>query len=160
VGLVSGNGVPPKRDADKDLGEIVAEVSEKASLLVRQEIELAKAEVTDKFTKLARGAAIGTAACVFLIFGVTMMFHFWAWFLNDLFDWTTVWPGYGIVTLVLFILAGLAAFIAARLFKKGAPPTPDMAIEEARRTRADLEAQTIERDQVARSLEKGEELKA
>jgi uncharacterized membrane protein YqjE len=158
---VSGNGVPPKQDADKNLGEIVAEVSEKASLLVRQEIELAKAEISDKVTKLARGAGIGAAAGVFLIFGVTMMFHFLAWFVNDLFDWSNlVWPGYGIVTLVLFLLAGLAAALAVRLFKKGAPPTPDMAIEEARRTRADLEAQTIERDQVDRSLEKGEELKA
>jgi uncharacterized membrane protein YqjE len=161
VGLVSGNGVPPKESADKDLGEIVAEVSEKASLLVRQEIELAKAEISQKVTKLTRGTAIGIAAAVFGIFGVTMMFHFFAWFVNDLFDWSNlVWPGYGIVTLVLFILAGLAAWIAARLFKKGAPPTPDMAIEEARKTRAELEAQKIERDQVDRSLEKGEELKA
>ena len=158
---MSGNGFPPKQGADKDLGEIVAEVSEKASLLVRQEVELAKAEITDKFTKLGRGAAIGAAAGVFAIFGITMMFHFFSWFINDLFDWSNlVWPGYGIVTLVLFILAGLAAFVAARLFKKGAPPTPDMAIEEARRTRAELEAQKIERDQVSRSLEKGEELKA
>ncbi len=157
---MSGNGVPPKQSADKDLGEIVAEVSEKASLLVRQEVELAKAEVTDKVTKLARGAAMGAAAGVFLIFGVTMLFHFLSWFLNDLFDWNNVWQGYGVVTLALFILAGLAAWLAARLFKKGAPPTPDMAIEEARRTRAELEAQKIERDQVDRSLEKGEELKA
>jgi uncharacterized membrane protein YqjE len=160
VGLVSGNGVPPKQDADKDLGEIVAEVSEKASLLVRQEIELAKAEVSEKVTSLARGAAMGAAAGVFLIFGVTMLFHFLAWFLNDLFDWNNIWQGYGIVTLGLFILAGLAAWLAARLFKKGAPPTPDMAIEEARKTRAELEAQKIERDQVDRSLQKGEELKA
>ncbi|MBA2793275.1 MAG: phage holin family protein, partial [Thermoleophilaceae bacterium] len=36
----SGNG------SEKSLGDIVQEVSEKASLLVRQEIELAKAEVT------------------------------------------------------------------------------------------------------------------
>ena len=157
---MSGNGVPPKTDADKNLGEIVAEVSEKASLLVRQEIELAKAEVTDKVRKLARGAAMGAAAGVFLIFGVTMLFHFLSWFLNDLFDWNNVWQGYGVVTLALFILAGLAAWLAARLFKKGAPPTPDMAIEEAKRTRAELEAQKIERDQVDRSLEKGEELKA
>jgi uncharacterized membrane protein YqjE len=161
VGLVSGNGVPPKKDADKDLGEIVAEVSEKASLLVRQEVELAKAEITDKFTKLGRGAAIGAAAGVFAIFGITMLFHTLAWLLDDLFNWdTSVWAGFLIVTLALFLLAGLAAFIAARLFKKGAPPTPDMAIEEARKTRADLEAQKIERDQVGRSLEKGEELKA
>jgi MFS family permease len=161
VGLVSGNGVSPKKDADKDLGEIVAEVSEKASLLVRQEIELAKAEVADKVTKLTRGAVIGIAAGVFGIFGITMLFHTLAWFLTDIFNWeTSAWAGFLVVTVVLFILAGLAAFIAARLFKKGAPPTPDMAIEEARRTRADLEAQKIERDQVDRSLKKGEELKA
>ena len=54
----------------------------------------------------------------------------------------------------------LPAFIAYRLFKKGAPPTPDLAIEEARRTRAELEAQKIQRDQVPRSLERGEEVKA
>jgi uncharacterized membrane protein YqjE len=158
---VNGNGTSPRPDAEKGLGEIVAEVSEKASLLVRQEIELAKAEVSQKFTSLARGAAMGAAAGVFLIFGVTMLFHFLSWFLNDLFDWSNlVWPGYGIVTLALFILGGLAASLAARMFKKGAPPTPDMAIEEAKRTRAELEAQKIERDQVGRTLEKGEELKA
>jgi uncharacterized membrane protein YqjE len=158
---VTANGTSPKPDAEKSLGEIVSEVSEKASLLVRQEVELAKAEVSDKVKSLARGAAMGAAAAVFLIFGVTMMFHFFSWFVNDLFNWSNlVWPGYGIVTLVLFILAALAAWIAARLFKKGAPPTPDMAIEEAKRTRAELEAQKIERDQVGRSLEKGEELRA
>jgi uncharacterized membrane protein YqjE len=157
---MSGNGVPPNRDAEKGLGEIVSEVSEKASLLVRQEIELAKAEVTEKVSKLAKGAAVGAAAGVFLIFGVTMLFHTLAWLLNDLFDWNSIWIGFGIVTLLLFLLAGLAAFVAMRLFKKGAPPTPDLAIEEAKKTRAELEAQKIERDQVSRSLEKGEELKA
>ena len=49
------------------------------------------------------------------------------------------------------VSAILAALLAYRLFKKGAPPMPDMAIEEAKRTRADLEAQKIERDQLERS---------
>ena len=53
-----------------------------------------------------------------------------------------------VVTALLFLLAILAALLAYRLFKKGAPPTPDLAIEEAKRTRAELEAQKIERDQV------------
>jgi len=156
---MSGNGMGPKDSANKSVGEIVSEVTEKASLLVRQEVELAKAEVTDKVSKLAKGAGVAAAAGVFLVFGVTMLFHFAAWFLNDLFDWSTVWPGYGIVTLFLFILATIAALLAYRFFKKGAPPVPVMAIEEAKRTRADLEAQTIARDQVGRTLEKGEELK-
>jgi hypothetical protein len=157
---MSGNGVPPKSTADKTLGEIVTEVSEKASLLVRQEIDLAKAEVTEKVSKIARGAGIGAAAGVFLIFGITIFFHGLAWFLNDLFNWeNTPWAGFGVVAGFLFLLAILAALLAVRLLKKGAPPTPDLAIEEAKRTRAQLEAQGIERDQVARTLEKGEELK-
>jgi hypothetical protein len=49
--------------------------------------------------------------------------------------------------------------VAARLFKKGAPPTPDMAIDQAKRTKADLDAQKIQRDQVGRGLERGEEAK-
>ena len=37
------------------------------------------------------------------------------------------------------LLAGLAGFIAYRSFQAGAPPTPDMAIEEAKKTREVLE---------------------
>jgi hypothetical protein len=156
---MSFDGQGRKPSADKNLGEIVAEVSEKASLLVRQEVELAKAEVTDKVTKLGKGAGVAAAAGVFLIFAVTMLFHFLALFLNDLFDWNTGWPGYGIVTLFLFLLAAIAGFVAYRFFKKGSPPVPQMAIEEAKLTRAQFETQKIERDQVSRTLEKGEELK-
>jgi uncharacterized membrane protein YqjE len=156
---MSFDGQGRKPSADKNLGEIVAEVSEKASLLVRQEVELAKAEVTDKVTKLGKGAAVGAAAGVFLIFGITMFFHFSAWIINDLFDWNAVWPGFLVVTIFLFLLAAIAGFLAYRFFKKGSPPVPEMAIEEARLTRAQFETQKIERDQVSRSLEKGEELK-
>jgi uncharacterized membrane protein YqjE len=155
---VSGDGLRPGESAEKSFGEVVAEVSEKASLLVREEIELAKAEVTEKVSKLTKGAAVAAAAGVFLVFGVTMLFHTLAWFLDDLFDWTSVWPGFAIVTVVLFLLAALAGLLALRLFRSGAPPTPQLAIEEARRTRAELEAQKVERDQVRRTLEKGEEV--
>ncbi len=145
----------------QQVAQSVQEISERVSLLVREEIELAKAEVTDKLSKLGRGAAIGAAAGVFLVFGITMFFHALAFFLNDVFNWESdIWPGYLMVTLGLFLLAILAGLLAMRLFKKGAPPTPDMAIEEAKRTRAELEAQKIERDQVKRSLERGEEVKA
>jgi uncharacterized membrane protein YqjE len=158
---MTGNGMPPQDTGSKSLGEIVAEVSEKASQLVREEIELAKAEVMDKLSKLTKGAAVAGAAGVFLIFGVTTFFHGLAWFLNDVFNWEdNNWAGFAVVTALLFLLAILAAFLALRLFKKGSPPTPDLAIEEAKRMRAELEAQKIERDQVHRSLERGEEVKA
>jgi uncharacterized membrane protein YqjE len=153
------NGMPPPDRADKSLGEIVAEVSEKASQLVREEIELAKAEVKDKVSKLTRGAGVAAAAGVFLVFGVTMFFHGLAWFLDDVFNWEdNIWAGFAVVTALLFLLAVLAGLLAFRLFKKGAPPTPDLAIEEAKRTREQFEAQKIQRDQVHRTLERGEEL--
>ena len=147
------DGIPPQDDAGKSLGEIVSEVSEKASLLIRQEIELAKAEVTGKLSKLTRGAVVAAAAGVFAVFGITTFFHGLAWFLNDVFNWEdNNWAGFAIVTAALFLLAILAGLIAFRLFKKGSPPTPDLAIEEARRTRAQFEAQKIERDQLSRGL--------
>ena len=157
--MTKGNGTPPKDTAEKSLGDIVGEVSEKASLLISQEIELAKAEVADKVSKLGKGAAVGAAAGIFLIFAITMFFHFLALFLNDLFDWNTGWPGYLTVALVLTLLAVIAALLAYRWFKRGSQLKPDMAIEEAKRTRAELEAQTIERDQLGRSLARGEEVK-
>jgi uncharacterized membrane protein YqjE len=152
------DGYRPADTADKSLGEIVGEVSEKASLLVREEIELAKAAVRDKVSKLTRGAAVAVAAGVFLIFGVTMLFHALAWFLFDLLNFSQVWMGYAIVTGGLFLLAVVSGLVALRLFKRGTPPTPELAIEEAKRTREELERQSIERDQVGRTLEKGEEI--
>ncbi len=105
--MSGGGGLGPNGSADKTLGEIVSEVSEKASLLVREEIELAKAEITGKVSKLTKGAAVAGAAGVFLIFGITMMFHTLAWLLNDLFNWDP-WTGFLAVTILLFLLAGLA----------------------------------------------------
>ncbi|HYN92177.1 MAG TPA: phage holin family protein [Thermoleophilaceae bacterium] len=158
---MTADGLPPPDNAGKSLGEIVSEVSEQASQLVREEIELAKAEVKDKLSKLTKGAVVACAAGVFLVFGVTTFFHGLAWFLNDVFNWEdNNWAGFAVVTGALLLLAILAALVALRLFKKGSPPTPEMAIEEARRTRAEFEAQKIERDQVKRSLERGEEVKA
>jgi len=144
---VNGNG------ADKSLGEIVQDVSEKASLLVRQEIELAKAEVTDKVGKLGKGAAVAAAAGVFLIFALVMFLFFGAYILNDLFGWTgeDVWGGFLVVFVVLILLAAIAGLLAYRFFKRGAPPVPEMAIEEAKLTRAQFEHQGIERDQLGRT---------
>jgi uncharacterized membrane protein YqjE len=155
--VTPGDGLPPKDTAEKTLGDIVSDVSEKASLLVREEIELAKAEVTEKVTSLGKGAGIAAAAGVFLIFAIMILLHGLAWLLDDLFDWNSIWPGFMIVFALLTILAIIAALVAQRMFKRGAPPTPDLAIEEAKRTRAELEAQTIQRDQLERSLERGEE---
>lgn len=136
--MTDGSGAPPG-SAEKSLGEIVSEVSEKASLLVREEIELAKAEITQKVTRLGKGAAVGGAAGVFLFFAFVVFLHALSWFWVDLLDLNAIWIGYLITSGVLVLLAVVAGLVALRLFKRGAPPTPEMAIEEARKTREAIE---------------------
>ncbi len=132
------NGTQPPGSADKGLGEIVTEVTSKAQLLVREEIELAKAEVTAKVSKLAKGAGFFAGAAVLGLFGLIWFFHFLAIGLADWFG-LKVWVGYAMVTVVLFVIVGLLAFLGLRSVKKGSPPVPKMAIEEAKKTRAALE---------------------
>ena len=147
------DGVKPPQNGDKSLGDVVSEVSEKASLLVREEIELAKAEITGKVKTLGKGAAVAAAAGVFLVFAVVMALQTLAWLLADVFD--NVWIGFGVVTLLL-IVAGLLAGWKAKSWLSTGPPTPDAAIQEAKITRETLERQGIQRDQVARSLDRTE----
>jgi uncharacterized membrane protein YqjE len=116
-----------------DIAQAIQEVSEKASLLIHEEIELAKAEMTEKVSKLAKGAAVGAVAGIFAVFGLIYLLHAAAWGIWEVIGGTSnFWIGFLIVAVILFVLGGLAGFIAARAFKKGAPPTPAMAIEEGK----------------------------
>jgi hypothetical protein len=125
-----------------ELGQAIQEVSDKASLLIREEIALAKAEVTEKITGLAKGAAVGAAAGIFVLAGLIYFLHFLALLIWQLLNsgGTSFWLGYLIVAGALFLLGGIAGFLAARFFRKGSPPTPQMAIEEAQLIKATLTA--------------------
>lgn len=116
------------------VAQAVQEVSEKAQLLVREEIALAKAELTDKVTKLVKGAVVGIVAGVFALLGLLYLLHSLSWFLWKLVQGpggSDFWLGFLIVAVLLFAVGGVAGFLAARFMKAGSPPTPKMAIEEA-----------------------------
>src|SRR5262245_24794176 len=123
----------PDDPTTSELGRAIQEVSERASLLVREEIELAKAEMTEKLTKIAKGAAVGAAGGIFAVFALIYLVHSLSWGIFALIsdDINFVWLGYLIAGGLLLLLGGLAGFLAARFLKSGAPPTPVMAIEEA-----------------------------
>jgi hypothetical protein len=122
-----------------ELGRAIQEVTQKTSLLVREEIELAKAELSEKISGLVKGAAVGAAAGIFIIAGLIYFLHFLALLIAELLG-ETWWLGYLIVAGVLFLLGGVAGFLASRFLKKGTPPTPQMAIEEAQLIKATLTA--------------------
>jgi len=135
--LAVSAGGGPDRTRPQDIGHTVAEISEKASLLVREEIALAKAEVTQKATKLGKGAAVAAVAGVFATLGLIFLLHTLAWLFAWLIgaDVSEIMFGFLIVTGILFLFATVAGLIGLRWIKKGAPPTPDMAIEEAKAIR-------------------------
>ena len=125
------------RQADESLGELVTRVSENASGLIREEIELAKAEIEQKIRRIARGAIAGAVAGVFLLFALIYLLQSAAWGLNDAFN--SLWLGFLIVGVALILLGALGALFAVRSLQAGTPPTPDQAIEEARLIREALE---------------------
>ena len=132
---------PPRPGAeDRSVGELVLDVSERVSFLVREEIELAKTEVTEKATKLVKGSVVGIVAGVFALLGFAMLMHAVAWLLNDLFFEDDVWLGFLIEAVVWFLIAAGAGVFAYRSMRAGAPPAPTMAIAEAKEIRETLEA--------------------
>jgi len=129
-------GEPPS-EQPQNIATAIAEVSERATLLVREEIELAKAEVSEKAMKLVRGAVVGVAAGVFFLMALVFALVGCAWLLYyylPVSDFAYFW-GFFAMAVILLVLGVLAGLIAAKAVKKGSPPVPTMAIEEARKIR-------------------------
>jgi hypothetical protein len=121
-----------------NIAAAIAEVSERATLLVREEIELAKVEMSEKLTKLLKGAVVGAAAGVFFFTALVFALVGCAWLLYYYLPignkFTYFW-GFFAMSVILVVLGLVAGLIAAKAVKKGAPPVPSMAIDEARKIR-------------------------
>jgi uncharacterized membrane protein YqjE len=130
--VVPPPGLPKE---ERKLGELVFDVTEGVSGLVREEIQLAKAEVSEKAGKIAKGAVVGISAGVFAFLALILVMEGIAWLLNEeVFDGKT-WPGFFIEAAVFLLIAALAALIAYKAVKAGSPPLPEQAIEEAKLTK-------------------------
>ena len=129
----------------QNIAKAIDEVSQRAVLLIHEEIELAKVEVTQKITKLLTGAVVGIAAGIFAVFGLVFVLHGLAWLAwFELFPDNQYFWGFFVVAAILFLLGALAGFIASRALKSGAPPVPVMAIDEAKRIRETVTSKTPE----------------
>jgi Putative Actinobacterial Holin-X, holin superfamily III len=143
---VSAPSSPPpgeRPDAPKNIAAAITEVSERAQLLVREEIELAKTEVTEKATKLVKGAVVGIAAGIFLVTALFFLLIGCAWLLYyelPIGNAYTFFWGFFAMALILVVLGIIAGLIAAKVVKKGSPPVPSMAIEEAQKIRETVSA--------------------
>jgi hypothetical protein len=111
--------------------DLTQRLSEDSATLVRAEIELAKAEVRDKLRLLAVSAGLGAAAAVIAVLGAFALVQTAIFGLAEALP---LWASALIVTVVLFVAAAGFAFAAKAFAKRGAPPVPQMAIDEAKAT--------------------------
>jgi cobalamin biosynthesis protein CobD/CbiB len=129
----------PDPEQDKSLSDLVFDVSQGTSALVREEFELAKAEVSEKVGKLVRGSVVGIAAGVFAFLALILIMHGVAWLLAEELFGGNVWSGFFIEAALFLLVAAVAGLIAYRALQAGAPPLPEQAIEEAKLTKEMLE---------------------
>ncbi len=113
------------------LGAAAKQVAEHASSIARLELELASLELKKKIAALGVGIGLGVGALLVLVYAVGFLF---ATVAAALATFLPTWLSLLIVTLVLFAMAGLLAFLALRKIQRGTPPVPTQAIDEAKLT--------------------------
>jgi hypothetical protein len=115
----------------RGLGAAAKLVSERASSLVRLELQLAAAELKQKVVALGVGIALLVGAAVFGLFALGFGLATAA---AALATTVSTWLALLIVTGALVLLAGVLGAIGVGRLRKGTPPIPVQAIEEAKLT--------------------------
>lgn len=115
------------------LGAAAKHVADHFSAIAKLEIELASLELKKKLTALALGIAFALGAALFALFMLGFLF---ATITAVLATFLATWLALLIVTLALGLLAGVLGMLAIGRLKKGSPPVPEQAIQEAKLTQA------------------------
>jgi hypothetical protein len=115
----------------RGLGAAAKLVSERASSIVRLELQLAAAELKQKVVSLGLGIALLVGAALFGLFALGFALATAA---AALATAVSTWLALLIVTGALFLLVGLLAALGIRSLRKGTPLVPTQAIAEAKLT--------------------------
>lgn len=115
------------------VSEAVRNVAEHASAVAKLELRLATLELKKKATSFAVGIGLGVAAALFGLFMLGFALATIAAALATFLSW---WLALLIVTVALLLLSGLLGVLALGAIKKGSPPVPEQAIQEAKLTTA------------------------
>jgi protein-S-isoprenylcysteine O-methyltransferase Ste14 len=113
------------------LGAAVKEVAERASAIVRLELELATMELKRKVVSLGLGIAFALGAAVMLLFVLGFAF---ATIAAALATAVSTWLALLITTGIVFFFALFLGVLGFMKIKKGSPPVPEQAIREAKLT--------------------------
>ncbi|WP_433797750.1 phage holin family protein [Actinoplanes sp. CA-252034] len=123
------NGVPVRPTAQKSTAELVQQASEQLSRLVRDEIALAKAELAEKGKRAGIGAGLFGGAGVLAMYGLGAAIATGIIALDLVLP---LWLAALIVTVVLFVIAGVLALLGKSQISRAVPPEPLSAIESVK----------------------------
>jgi hypothetical protein len=126
--------VPPADPSQASTGELIALLGDQVSRLVRDEVRLAQAEVTQKAKRFGIGAGLFGGAGIVAILGLGALVTA---AILGLADVMPGWLAAIIVAVVLFAVAGILALLGKKDVAKAAPPVPTDAIASVQ---ADIDA--------------------
>lgn len=119
----------------KSLGELLSSLGQDSTLLMRQEIQLAKTEMVEKATAAGIGVALGVVAGVLMLgalgAGVTAS-------IAALRYVVPLWAAALITLGGLIVLGTILGLVAALRLKRAVPPVPQKAIDLAKETPHEL----------------------
>jgi membrane protein len=118
---------------ERPTGELLKELSDQTTTLVRKEIELAKVELAEKGKRAGQGAGMFGGAGLLAIFAVACLT---ACAILALATAVAAWLAALIVAVVYAAGAGLLALNGKRQVSRATPPVPEQAVDS---TKEDLE---------------------
>jgi uncharacterized membrane protein YqjE len=114
---------------DRPVGELLKELSTQTSTLVRQELELAKAEMAEKGKQAGVGAGMFGGAGLFVLLALGALT---ACLIAALATGMEVWLAALIVAVVHAAIAATLALLGRQRTREAAPPAPEQAIESTK----------------------------
>lgn len=123
------NESPAQDEAAHDsrkLGELVKDAADQVSVLVREEIKLAKLELADKGKRVGRGAAFFGVAGILGVYGIGVLVAAGVLGLAVVVD---PWLAALIAGVGVLVLAGIFALVGAKQIGGATPPVPSEAIQ-------------------------------
>lgn len=121
------------RDPEPSVGELVKNLSEQVSALVRSELKLAQVEMTSKGKQAAFGAGMFGASGVVALYGVGCLI---ACAIIAISGAVAAWLAALIVGAVLLATAGCVALLGKRRVQRATPPVPEETVASVK---ADVE---------------------
>jgi uncharacterized membrane protein YqjE len=114
---------------DRPVAELLKELSTQTTTLVRQELELAKAEMAEKGKQAGLGASMFGGAG---LFGVLALAALTTCVIAALATGMDVWLAALIVAVVYAGVAGVLALLGRQKTREAIPPAPEQAIESTK----------------------------